>query len=383
MVRKMAVRFSLQRETAHGDRVFAVGGHPDLGGWELGASKVELTTSDKSYPLWSAKWELAAGPGDMSPRLSPSEDTNARVEGGEPIPFKFVVQRSDGPANWETGIGNRTIEVHGDMPHVTYRAGFNEPRAPFGTLDDLDDNMPTPETPRSKADDNTSEGSHSTALPSPERQGSGSIIEGAHSPPSSWFQEQNFGETPFALPLPEAQAGALHPVALFSHQVSKFKSGDVVMVLKAMEANSKPKVQLREGERGKVIRIDNDGDALIDFKGHKLLQWVRHEQYDKLHLACKQLSRQLPNPYACEGVDPKAKVMDAVALRSSNRHHRSTALLVMIALAAFGCAAGLQMRTGQLQNKFSESAARIVEGARRARTTTMVRTGPPRQPKKK
>merc|ERR1719253_496160 len=68
-------------------------------------------------------------------------------------------------------------------------------------------------------------------------------------------------------------------------KVPEFKALDPVVVVEAMQSNSKTKVQLLVGQAGKIIRIDEDGDALIDFKDHPQSQWVCKANLTKLSLA--------------------------------------------------------------------------------------------------
>jgi hypothetical protein len=62
------------------------------------------------------------------------------------------------------------------------------------------------------------------------------------------------------------------------------RSGDIVVVTTDFYSNSSSKTRLllREGTRGRVRRIDHDGDAQINFDGIEVSQWVLQNNFDKL-----------------------------------------------------------------------------------------------------
>ncbi|CAK9100115.1 unnamed protein product [Durusdinium trenchii] len=81
-----SVTFNVRAETSFGDRLLLVGSDDALGRWNLDES-VELTTTEKDYPLWMSK----------------------SIEVLEPTEYKYVRMRGDGEAVWEFDGGNRCI----------------------------------------------------------------------------------------------------------------------------------------------------------------------------------------------------------------------------------------------------------------------------------
>jgi hypothetical protein len=55
-----------------------------------------------------------------------------------------------------------------------------------------------------------------------------------------------------------------------------------VIVVETMQSSSTNEVQLLVGQAGTIIRIDVDGDAVIDFEDHSLSQWVSEANLPKL-----------------------------------------------------------------------------------------------------
>jgi len=65
---------------------------------------------------------------------------------------------------------------------------------------------------------------------------------------------------------------------------SELKVGDTVQAARQFMTDSKHQVVVKEGERGRVVEIDTDGDLLIQFVGLQAKQWVAKGHSDRLRV---------------------------------------------------------------------------------------------------
>jgi len=79
-----------------------------------------------------------------------------------------------------------------------------------------------------------------------------------------------------------ADAGA-GPLLIERAATPRMQVGMRVTVLEAFRSDSTGRVLLRPGERGCVIRVDDRGDVLVDFRDHPLSQWIFKANHCKLH----------------------------------------------------------------------------------------------------
>ena len=68
--------------------------------------------------------------------------------------------------------------------------------------------------------------------------------------------------------------------------LEKLRAGEEVTVRENFGSDSRESVQLEIGQRGKVIKIDSDGDFYIDFQDHQANgnQWVFQGNWKKLSI---------------------------------------------------------------------------------------------------
>jgi len=64
----------------------------------------------------------------------------------------------------------------------------------------------------------------------------------------------------------------------------RIEVGSVVQVREDFPSSSFPLVQLKRGQKGIVQKIDDVGDANIDFEDHPLVQWVSRHDFEKLDI---------------------------------------------------------------------------------------------------
>lgn len=67
-------------------------------------------------------------------------------------------------------------------------------------------------------------------------------------------------------------------------EMAAISEGAFVCVMEMMHSSSKNAVELSVGLKGKVHKIDKDGDALIAFDGHDTKHWVKQAKLNKLSL---------------------------------------------------------------------------------------------------
>lgn len=81
-----------------------------------------------------------------------------------------------------------------------------------------------------------------------------------------------------------AAASSDMPSRMIHRREPRIEVGTAVVVNTDFKSNSNPPVVLKRGYVGVVKHIDIDGDAEIDFRAHKELQWVFRKNYDKLDI---------------------------------------------------------------------------------------------------
>jgi len=68
----------------------------------------------------------------------------------------------------------------------------------------------------------------------------------------------------------------------FHNLANVWKAGDLVVVLYAFKSISSSHIPLGPGIRGRVVKLDEPGDALVRFDGIENSQWVDQSDFDKL-----------------------------------------------------------------------------------------------------
>jgi hypothetical protein len=99
---------------------------------------------------------------------------------------------------------------------------------------------------------------------------------------------------------------------------TSIREGATVQVTQDMRSNSKNPVELPAGLKGKIHKIDKDGDALIEFDGHDKKHWVKKVHFAKLELVaeCSETKPCNVGDGICEG----ALIQVASDMRSSSKN---------------------------------------------------------------
>ena len=75
-----------------------------------------------------------------------------------------------------------------------------------------------------------------------------------------------------------------------------FAAGDLVEVESPLTTNDAGQFKLQAGFKGTVIKVDDDGDVLINFDGNPgKHNWIKKFNLHKLRVICSGLSMTLKN----------------------------------------------------------------------------------------